>query len=104
MLNKINISNDHINILNGLADINTPPSHTIFTIPTNKRGISNSQLSSQLSQQMPLKIPSQINETKNANGEILACLSKFQNQAIQVTQIYKLTDKQLELVGITKAG
>ncbi|CAG8673738.1 20087_t:CDS:2, partial [Racocetra persica] len=45
-----------------------------------------------------------IDEANNANGEILACLSKFQNQAIQVKQISKLTDEQLELVGITKAG
>ncbi|CAG8796445.1 12195_t:CDS:1 [Cetraspora pellucida] len=44
-----------------------------------------------------------INKAKNANGEILACLSKFQNRAIQVIQIYKLTDKQLELVEIIKA-
>ncbi|CAG8455908.1 16460_t:CDS:2 [Dentiscutata heterogama] len=44
-----------------------------------------------------------IDEAKNANREILAYLSKFQNQAIQVKQICKLTDKQLELVRITKA-
>ncbi|CAG8562728.1 12741_t:CDS:2 [Racocetra fulgida] len=206
--------------MNGLADINTPPSHAIFTSPPKIRGISNSnqlllqplqqptsqipsqtslqipsqtslqmpsqtplqmssqillQLSSQIASQIPSQIPlqmpsqlssqiptiffshfsniplqvlpniplyilsnitshpyfipfptmpnlsqgsmlfskyvpeleeflTQIDKAENANGEILACLSMFQNQAIQVKWICKLTDEQLELVGITKTG
>ncbi|CAG8669790.1 15327_t:CDS:2, partial [Dentiscutata heterogama] len=43
-------------------------------------------------------------KVENANGEILAGLSKFQDHAIQVKQICKLNDKQFELVGITKTG
>ncbi|CAG8455929.1 16461_t:CDS:2 [Dentiscutata heterogama] len=42
------------------ADINASPSHAIFTLPPNKRRISNSQLSSQLSPQMSLQIPFQV--------------------------------------------
>ncbi|CAG8753464.1 9149_t:CDS:2 [Dentiscutata erythropus] len=45
-----------------------------------------------------------MDKAKNANREILACLSKFQDHAIQVKQICKLNDKQFELVGITKTG
>ncbi|CAG8755284.1 3338_t:CDS:1, partial [Dentiscutata heterogama] len=38
-----------------------------------------------------------IDKVENANGEILACLSKFQDHAVQVKQICKLNDKQFEL-------
>ncbi|CAG8667461.1 14009_t:CDS:2 [Dentiscutata erythropus] len=212
-------------IINRLADIDTPPSHTIFISPSKVRGISNSnqsplqpllqptssqipsqmhlqipsqmslqmllsQIDSQIPMQMPLQIPSQpssqmpsnflnyllqlstnffshysnipltvlpnfslyipsnfssqllssissqpyfmlfpilsnlsqesttssrcipelkefltnMDKAKNANGEILVCLLKFQDHAIQVKQICKLNDKQFELVGITKTG
>ncbi|CAG8534044.1 9627_t:CDS:2 [Racocetra fulgida] len=45
-----------------------------------------------------------IDEAENVNREILACLLNFQDQAIQVKQICKLTDEKFELVEITKEG
>ncbi|CAG8615982.1 6345_t:CDS:1 [Racocetra fulgida] len=94
-----------------LPNISSQPYFTLFSNFSNLHplytSINNSVLQG-LSSSKPVpqldEFLTKIDEAKNANGEILACLSKFQNQAIQVEQISKLTDEQLDLVGITKAG
>jgi hypothetical protein len=73
--------------------------------PSTNNSISNESVSAFLKSIPKLcEFLAKIDDSVNANGEILACLSNFQDQGIQVKWICKLTDEQFESLGIIKAG
>ncbi|CAG8638915.1 13647_t:CDS:2 [Dentiscutata heterogama] len=93
-----------------LSNISPQSYFMLFSIFPNLQPLINNSISHKLSTTSLKPVPkleeflTKIDEAKNVNGKILAYLRKFQDYAIQVNRIYKLTDQQLELVGITKIG